>query len=176
VASGGTAPNPQPYNYFAWVGASGVRGFATPSVTTSGKTGQALFSVTNTDSAANYITATPTTTGNPPTLSFGGSDGTVSGVIQTQNGNFYVTAKNSDTSVSNLLTLTHNAAAKNNLKISNAGNGNGVEITTVSSDAESPNLFINAAGKLFLFNIPTADPHISGAVWNNAGSLKLSAG
>lgn len=43
-------------------------------------------------------------------------------------------------------------------------NGNGVTVTT------------DAAGNMILTNVPTADPHVVGALWSNAGVLTLSAG
>lgn len=42
--------------------------------------------------------------------------------------------------------------------------GNGVSIT------------VNAAGQPVWSGIPTADPHVVGVMWANAGNLTLSAG
>ena len=35
---------------------------------------------------------------------------------------------------------------------------------------------INAAGQSLLTGFPTADPHVAGALWANAGVLTVSAG
>jgi len=35
---------------------------------------------------------------------------------------------------------------------------------------------INAGGDLLLYSLPAADPSVSGAVWNDGGTLKISAG
>lgn len=35
---------------------------------------------------------------------------------------------------------------------------------------------ISATGSTNVIVIPTADPHVAGAIWNNAGTLSVSAG
>lgn len=49
----------------------------------------------------------------------------------------------------------------------------------LESQALNGNVYIAPSatgGQAFIQNIPTADPHISGAIWNSAGALKVSAG
>jgi len=36
--------------------------------------------------------------------------------------------------------------------------------------------FTVTSGKLIVANIPTADPHVAGALWANVGVLTISAG
>lgn len=35
---------------------------------------------------------------------------------------------------------------------------------------------VNAAGKLVVTGLPTADPHVAGQLWSNGGALTLSTG
>jgi len=35
---------------------------------------------------------------------------------------------------------------------------------------------VNAAGKLIVAGLPTADPHVVGQLWSNAGVVTVSAG
>ena len=68
-----------------------------------------------------------------------------------------------------------------------AQNGNGGTITIAagdSTDGAGGDIEINAGnafssgtkGNVFIFALPTADPHVANALWNNAGTLKISAG
>jgi hypothetical protein len=37
-------------------------------------------------------------------------------------------------------------------------------------------LSVNAAGRVLISGLPTADPGVAGALWNNSGVLTVSAG
>lgn len=73
--------------------------------------------------------------------------------------------------------------SSNRAKISAVGVGGGTQ-RPLDFDAAShqfqiggtAKVSINASGNLVLASVPTADPHVAGTVWSNAGVLTLSAG
>lgn len=66
------------------------------------------------------------------------------------------------------------ASANNPFKVTTADATNGnVADVTIGPGAHSGT---GSAGNLKVQNIPTADPHVAGAVWNNSGVLTVSAG
>lgn len=48
-------------------------------------------------------------------------------------------------------------------------------LTTVTAGSDMAKALIDF-GWTIVAALPTADPHVSGAVWNNAGTLAISAG
>jgi hypothetical protein len=163
-------------NYISWLTSTGSVGYSSPQIVKAASDGKPLLVLDNIKSSANYVQITPATTGNPPTLRFKGTDGTVNATIQSQGGNMYLTASGDGTS-GNMLSLYNSSGSKNNLAVHNATAGNGVIITTESSDGETPSLTIGAVagGALYLTNLPKTNPGAgTGKVWNNNGVVSIA--
>lgn len=57
------------------------------------------------------------------------------------------------------------------------GQGGSVSITGGFGDGQvNGTLSIQTFSNIFIHGLPTADPHIVDALWNSAGTLKISAG
>jgi hypothetical protein len=68
--------------------------------------------------------------------------------------------------------------------------GSAMELQAQSGDFEVPNMiqvsngalgtpaifYVNDDGTILMPNLPTSDPHVIGSLWNDAGTLKISAG
>ena len=143
-----------------------------------GTKGNVLFQVNNVTSAANFLRHQPAVTGSPPTLCFDGTDGQVSGILQTKGGNLFINAAGSTAGTGNMLALLNSSNATNWPVLENATFGNPSVLTT-----NSGGLVISPAGSLrlapiagvFLPGLPTTKPAAgSGQVWNNNGVLSIA--
>jgi hypothetical protein len=127
-------------------------------------------------SAANFIEVTPATAGNPPTISFTGSGSATAGTVQTKGGQLAFTAQG-DGASGPMLTLINEAASVGYLTVQNASHGNGVVISTLSTDGSNPNLIIQAktGGYVQISDLPTSSAGLpSGTLWNNSGVLHIA--
>jgi hypothetical protein len=141
-------------------------------------TGNILFRINSTPSAANFIRHQPATTTNPPTLCFDGSDTTVGGVIQTKGGSFYVNAAGGSGGSGNLLSLLNTPNAANWVVVQNATAGNLSLLKTNAGGLgiePAGALWLAPSGGLFAPGLPTTKPAAgSNQIWNNGGVLSIA--
>jgi hypothetical protein len=95
----------------------------------------------------------------------GGPGGTAQG------GNINLNSGSSNTGAGGDIVLT---AGNNNI----GDRGGNITMTTGNGDNAAGDIILTtlAAGRVIINNVPTADPHVLNALWNNAGVLSISAG
>jgi hypothetical protein len=140
--------------------------------------GSPLFRIGSVAGAKNYIRAQAVTSGNPPTVIFDGTDGTVNGVIQTKGGNLFVNAAGGTSGSGNLLSLLNISGSTNWIVLQNATSGNLSQITTNNGGIgiqPKGALWLSPSTGLFAFGLPTAKPASgSNQIWNNGGVLNIA--
>jgi hypothetical protein len=140
--------------------------------------GSPLFRINSAPGAKNYIRTQAVTSGNPPTIIFDGTDGTVNGVIQTKGGALFINAAGGSGGSGNLLTLMNIAGATNWIVMQNATSGNLSQITTNSGGIGiQPRgaLWLSPSSGLFAPGLPTSKPQVgSNQIWNNGGVLNIA--
>lgn len=140
--------------------------------------GTPIFRLSNTLASANYITLSAATTSNPPTMGFGGSDGTVNGVLQTKGGNLFINASGGSSNSGNIISLMNVPGASCWPIVQNATAGNLSLLATNAgglSIQPQGQLWLSPEGGIFCANLPTSKP-TSGSkqIWNNNGNLSIA--
>jgi hypothetical protein len=140
--------------------------------------GSTSFQISSVLAAANHIKHQPATQGNPPTIIFEGSDGTISGVIQTKGGNLLVSAAGGGSGSGNLVSLLNIPGATNWPELQNAANGNLSLLTTNAGGlGVQPRgaLWLSPTNGLFAAGLPTIKPASgSSQLWNNNGVVSIA--
>ena len=140
--------------------------------------GSPLFRINSTPGAKNYIRTQAVTSGNPPSLIYDGTDGTINGVIQTKGGNFYINAAGGTSGSGNLLSLLNIPGSTNWVVLQNATSGNLCQITTNNGGIgiqPKGALWLSPSTGLFAFGLPTTKPASgSSQIWNNGGVLNIA--
>ena len=140
--------------------------------------GSPLFRVNNQPAAKNYIRTQAVTTGNPPSIVFDGTDGTINGVIQTKGGNFFINAAGGTSGSGNMLSLLNISGSTDWIVIQNATAGNLSQITTNNGGIgiqPKGALWLSPQTALYMPNLPTTKPSAgTSQVWNNNGVLSIA--
>jgi hypothetical protein len=140
--------------------------------------GAPLFRINAQPGAKNYVRIQAVTTGNPPSVVFDGTDGTINGVIQTKGGALFINAAGGNSNSGNLLSLLNLPGSTNWIVLQNATSGNLSQITTnVGGIGIQPKgaLWLSPANGLFAAGLPTSKPPSgSGQIWNNGGVLNIA--
>jgi hypothetical protein len=137
--------------------------------------GSVLYAISSVLSASNFVRHQAATHGNPPTIIFDGSDGTVNGVIQTKGGDLFINASGGASHSGNLLSLMNISGSTNWPVLQNATSGNLCLLTTNAggmSVQPKSSLWLAPGAGLFASGLPTTKPASgSGQIWNNNGAL-----
>ena len=140
--------------------------------------GSPLFRVNAVTAAKNYIRTQAATSGNPPTIIFDGTDGTINGVIQTKGGSFFINAAGGTSNSGNLISLMNISGANSWIVMQNATTGNLSQITTNSGGIgiqPKGALWLSPSNGLFAPGLPTSKPQAgSNQIWNNGGVLNIA--
>ena len=140
--------------------------------------GSTLYRITSVLNAANFIRHQAATSNSAPTIVFDGTDGTISGVIQTKGGNLFMNAAGGTSGSGNLLSLLNIAGATNWIVMQNATTGNLSLIQTNSggiSIQPKGALWLSPTSGLFAAGLPTSKPASgSNQIWNNNGVLSIA--
>ncbi len=140
--------------------------------------GSPLFRINSVPGANNYIRTQAATSGNPPTIAFDGTDGTINGVIQTKGGALFINAAGGNGNSGNLISLMNIAGSTNWIVMQNATSGNLSQITTNSGGIgiqPKGALWLSPSNGLFAPGLPTNKPQAgSGQIWNNGGVLNIA--
>jgi hypothetical protein len=140
--------------------------------------GSPLFRINNTPGAKNYIRTQAVTSGNPPTIIYDGTDGTINGVIQTKGGNLYMNAAGGTSGSGNLLSLMNIAGSTNWIVMQNATSGNLCQVSTNAGGIgiqPKGALYLSPSNGLFSVGLPTTKPTTgSNQIWNNNGVLSIA--
>jgi hypothetical protein len=140
--------------------------------------GSPLFRINSAPGAANYLRAQAVTSGNPPSIIFDGTDGTINGVIQTKGGALFINAAGGGSNSGNLVSLLNMPGSSNWIVLQNATAGNLSQISTNTGGIgiqPKGALWLSPANGLFMSGLPTSKPSPgSGQVWNNGGVLNIA--
>jgi hypothetical protein len=140
--------------------------------------GSPLFRINNQAGAKNYIRTQAVTSGNPPSIIFDGTDGTINGVIQTKGGDLFINAAGGTSGSGNLVSLLNVAGSTNWLVLQNATSGNLCEVTTNAGGIgvqPKGQLWLSPQNGVFMPGLPTTKPTTgSNQVWNNGGVLSIA--
>ena len=140
--------------------------------------GSPLFRINALPGAKNYIRTQAVTSGNPPSIIFDGTDGTINGVIQTKGGSFFINAAGGNTNSGNLISLINIPGANNWIVLQNAVTGNLSQMTTNAGGIgiqPKGALWLSPSNGLFAPGLPTSKPQSgSNQIWNNGGVLNIA--
>ena len=140
--------------------------------------GSPLFRINSAPGAKNYLRTQAVTSGNPPSIVFDGTDGTINGVIQTKGGALFINASGGGSNSGNIVSLLNIAGSSNWLVLQNATAGNLSQISTNAGGIgiqPKGALWLSPSNGLFTSGLPTSRPNPgSGQIWNNAGVLNIA--
>jgi hypothetical protein len=140
--------------------------------------GSPLLRINAAPGAKNFLRTQAVTSGNPPTIIYDGTDGTVNGVIQTKGGDLFINAAGGTSNSGNMLSLLNIPGSVNWIVMQNATSGNLSEITTNAGGIgiqPKGALWLSPGSGLFTSGLPTTKPIAgSGQIWNNGGVLSVA--
>jgi hypothetical protein len=140
--------------------------------------GSPLFRINSAPGAKNYLRTQAVTSGNPPSIVFDGTDGTINGVIQTKGGALFINAAGGSSNSGNLVSLLNIPGSSSWIVLQNATAGNLSQISTNAGGIgiqPKGALWLSPSAGLFTSGLPTSKPNAgSGQIWNNGGVLSIA--